>query len=158
MPSPLDPTDRLVLLRWNDPDAGARAADYRARHKHPDEMCGPGNRPGSWQALGRINRVLVACGVCGALAAYPRVLRTAKTARRTTIAPFDGCAAPCCSRSRWHKAHRHGAQQQRWAAELRAGSLSLAERPAAAAQPTAPRVSGAALDAALAVVLARVVR
>ena len=147
-----------VLLRWDDPWAVERAIEYRSRHKHPDEMCGTGFRPGSWRAIKRVNRVLVACGVpgCGTLCAYSQVLRPAKKARRLALLPADGCAAPQCSRSRWHKPSRHAAQQRKWAAALRAGDYVLAERPVMAAQERAPQVEGPALDAAIAAALARV--
>ena len=133
--------------------------EYRRRHKHPDEMCGTGFRPGSWRAVKRINKVLVVCGTpgCGALCAYSQVLRPAKRARRLALSPSDGCAAPQCSGSRWHKPPRHAAQQRKWAAALRAGAYALAERPAMATQEQAPRIEGQALDEAIAAALARVV-
>ena len=92
----------LVTLRWLDPEAPARQAAYRSRHKHPDEMCGLGNRPGSWRALARINKLLVVCGApgCAALCAYARALRDARRAGRDAIEPVDGCAA--CSQETPH--------------------------------------------------------
>ena len=144
-----------VVLRWRDPEALDRQEAYRRRHKHPLEMCGHGNRPGSWRALARINRVLVVCGApgCAALAAYTCVLRDARSARREVIEPDDGCAA--CRRSRWHNAARHAATQRRWAEELRGSVRLLAERPTLVAQEVAAPIEGSAMEGAIAAAMAR---
>ena len=141
----LDASD-AVALRWQDPEALERQAEYRRRHKHPKEMCGHGNRPGSWRALTRINRVLVVCGApdCATLGAYPRVLRDARGAQRTAIGLRDGCAA--CRKSQWFKAPRHAAQQQRWVAELQSGKRLLVRRPAFVEQAVAARVVDSELN------------
>ena len=145
----------VVVLRWRDPEALDRQEAYRRRHKHPHEMCGHGNRPGSWRALARINRVLVVCGDpdCTALAAYTRVLRDARRARRTVIEHRDGCAV--CRKARWHKAARHAATQRRWADELRGGERLLAERPTQMEQQTAAQITGSALERTIKAAMAR---
>ena len=51
-----------VVLHSHDPEALGRQAAYRRRYKSADEMCGTGNREGSWRALKRANRVLLVCG------------------------------------------------------------------------------------------------
>jgi hypothetical protein len=149
-----------VALRRRDPDASERAAEYRRRHKHPDELCGPGNRPGSWKALKRLNGVLTVCGAegCGTLGALPRVLRAAHAAKRTAISPIDGCASRRCSRSRWHQPPRHAATQRRWAAELRAGVRQLVVRPLTIEQESAQRLGGADLEAAVNAALSQLAR
>ena len=152
-----EPVDaaRKVVLRWRDPDALDRQEAYRRRHKHPLEMCGHGNRPGSWRALARINRILVVCGGpdCAALAAYTRVLRDARRAGCTAIDRRDGCAA--CRKSRWHKATRHAATQRRWAEELRRGARLLAERPTLVAQEAAELVEGSEMEDAITAAMTR---
>lgn len=154
-PPPPPPPDGELALRTYDESAWARADEYRGRHKHPDELCGPGNREGSWAALGALNGVLVVCGRCGTLGAWPRVLRAAYAAKRLDIAPHDGCAAATCSRARSHKLPRHAAQQRRWAAQLRDGSRTLVERPMHVEQPAARPIDGASLDAIIDDALAR---
>jgi len=145
---------RTVVLRWRDPGALQRQAEYRRRHKHPSEMCGTGGRAGSWRAMARINRVLVVCGEpgCATLNAYARVLRDTHAARRATIELRDGCAV--CRRSRWHRAARHAATQRRWAAELRCGERLLVRRPTHVEQEVAARVVDNALAGAVAAAMA----
>ena len=153
---PPPPAADEVPLRTFDEDAAERASAYRRRHKTSDEMCGAGNRDGSWRSLQQLNTLLTPCGACATLCSWPRVLRAADIADDAKIAPRDGCAAPGCSRSRWHKAARHAATQQRWATQLLAGTRVLFERPTLAAQPNARRLAGTELDAAIDAALALV--
>ena len=153
-PPPPPPGDGEVALRTLDERAPERAAAYRRRHKHPDEMCGHGNREGSWRTLERINKYVTPCGCCGTLCAWTSVLIAAGRAAGAPIAPRHGCAAPSCSQSRWHQPPRHAATQRRWAAELRAGERTLIARPALADQPNARRIDGDELEAAVVAALA----
>jgi len=112
-PPPPPPGDGEVALRTLDERAPERAAAYRRRHKHPDEMCGHGNREGSWRTLERINKYVTPCGCCGTLCAWTNVLIAAGRAAGASISPRHGCAAPSCSQSRWHQPPRHaGARPQ----------------------------------------------
>ena len=153
-PPPPPPADGEVALRVLDESAPEREAAYRRRYKSVDEMCGPGNRSGSWRALERINKLLTPCGTCGTLCSWPRVLRAADTAAGAAVAPAHGCAAPGCSDSQWHQPPRHAATQRRWAAELRAGARELIARPALAEQPNARLVAGDELEATIVAALA----
>ena len=152
-PPPL-PADGETALRTRDERASERAAAYRRRHKHTDELCGAGNRVGSWAALGRLNGIYTPCGACGALCRWTRVLIDAGAEAGAPIAPEHGCAAPTCSRSRHHQPPRHAAAQRRWAEQLRAGTGTLIERPAHAEQPSARVVIGDELEATIAAALA----
>ena len=159
-PPPPPPGEGEVALRVLDEDALSRQAEYgyksevRRRYKSEDEMCGTGNREGSWSAMTRINKLLTPCGACSTLCSWPRVLRAADREDGAAIAPAHGCAAPGCGGSRWHKPPRHAATQRRWAAELRAGERMLVARPTHAEQPNARRITGdeleGVIDAALA--------
>ena len=153
-PPPPPPSEGEIALRNLDERAPERAAAYRRRHKHPDELCGPGNRAGSWSSIDRINKLVTPCGACTTLCSWPKVLCAAGKEDGAAIAPAHGCAAPGCSGSAWHKPPRHAATQRRWAAELRAGERMLVARPTHAEQPNARRITGdeleGVIDAALA--------
>lgn len=141
---PADDEHATVVLHAHDPGALSRQAEYRRRYKSADEMCGTGNREGSWRALKRANRVLLVCGKggCATLCAYTRAVRAANAAGRSAMQPGDGCAARGCSKARRHKAPRHAATQRRWATELQAGTRLLAARPETTTQETAARITG----------------
>ena len=142
-----------VVLRQYDSRRLERKEEYRRRHKHPLEMCGPGNREESWAAIGRINAVITPCGTagCNTLCAYPCVLRAARG--RDEVLPTDGCAV--CSASAWHQRTRHASTQRRWAEELRAGAKQLAARPCFVEQADAWRITGAALESVVVAALAQ---
>ena len=151
------PVDGEIALRTHDEDAPERAAAYRRRHKHPDEMCGLGNRDGSHEAVGRINTVVTPCGVCSTLCAWPCVLRAAYAAGTSQIAPKHGCAALACSGARGPKPPRHAATQRSMAAQLRARERVLIPRPQRVEQPIARPLEGDALEAAIRAALSRLV-
>ena len=99
-PPPPPPADGEVALRVLDERAPERAAEYRRRHKHPDEMCGTGNRDGSWRALERINNMVTICGSCDTLCAWSRVLTAAGTVARYTRLGTSNCVYARGARSR----------------------------------------------------------
>jgi hypothetical protein len=144
-------TAEYVVLHQRDERALERQAEYRTRCKHPDEMCGTGNREGSWHALERACGVLVVCGKhgCCALGAYVWAVRAAHAAGRVRVRSGDGCGAKGCGVARWHKAARYAATQRRWAAALRAGTMQLATRPETTEQEQAVRVVGEELEGAI---------
>ena len=148
-PPPPPPAEDEIALRTLDEQAPERAAAYRRCYKSSDEMCGPGNRDGSWSSIERINKLLTTCGDCATLCSWPRVLCAAGKEDGAAIAPAHGCAAPGCSGSQWHQPPRHSATQRRWAAELHAGERMLIVRPTLAEQPNARRITGDELDRAI---------
>ena len=153
-PPPPPPQHGQLALRTYDEDAPARADAYRRRHKSYHEMCGPGGRPKSWEALDRLNKILVPCGSCATLTAWPKALNAARRAGHSAIQPAAGCAAKACSRSAHHQRARHAAQQHRWAAQLVAGERTLVQRPTHADQPAADLITGTQLTAAIAAAMA----
>ena len=95
------------------------------------QQCGPGNAPGTREALLRYSTLSMVCCAsgCSALVDYKVARRQATQAGRTHFMPGDGCAGPApCSSD--HRAARFAQRQRKQASELEASKRLLVCWPA----------------------------